>query len=413
MRTTWIAIIATASITTLQGQDRTRTEEILAQRAEKQQNLREEAQSSMERRLDWVKDTGLERFTEGWNGIRAKIGGLAPGGGLAFGPEYSRSGLAGGRIDFRAGFQTSPRGYQKQDIHVALPGFLTRRMKVDLYGVRHNYPGLNYYGSGPDSERAGRSAFRLEDTAFDAAVTFELSSRLRAGGGAGYLFNNVGRGTDARFVSSEEIYSVPGFDTQSNFSRVGAFVQYDYRDFAPGPRSGGNYVAQFHHFTDRTLGRFSFHRLDLEAQQYVPLFNKRRVIALRAKSITSFTGNGETLPFYMQPMLGGSDDLRGYRPFRFRGNNLLLMNAEYRWEVFSGMDMAVFTDAGKVYQQRSQINLRNLESNVGFGFRFNARNMTFMRIDVGFSHEGYQVSVKFNDLFRRGPVHTSSTQGDF
>ena len=77
------------------------------------------------------------------------------------------------------------------------------------------------------------------------------------------------------------------------------------------------------------------------------------------------------------------------------------------------MDMAVFTDAGKVYQERSQIDLRNLESNVGFGLRFNARNVTFMRIDVGFSHEGYQVSGKVQRSFpaRSGPY--SSTQGDF
>jgi outer membrane translocation and assembly module TamA len=89
------------------------------------------------------------------------------------------------------------------------------------------------------------------------------------------------------------------------------------------------------------------------------------------------------------------------------------MNAEYRWEVFSGLDMAVFGDAGKVFQHKSQFDLKGLETSAGFGFRFNARNVTFMRFDVGFSHEGYQISVKFNDLFRKGPVHTSSSQGDF
>jgi outer membrane protein assembly factor BamA len=230
----------------------------------------------------------------------------------------------------------------------------------------------------------------------------------------GYVFNNIGSGTDSRYAPAEQLYAAtPGFSRQSNFARVGGFLQYDYRDFAAGPRSGGNYIAQYHNYSDRSFGESSFRRLDLEAQQYIPLFNKRRVIALRAKSVQTFTGTGKAVPFYMQPALGGSDDLRGYRPFRFRGDNLVLMNAEYRWEVFSGLDMALFGDAGKVYDKRSQLNLKNLESNLGFGFRFNARNRTFMRLDVAFSHEGYQVSVKFNDLFRRGPVHTSSSQGDF
>ena len=300
----------------LLGQERTREEDILAERAEKQQHLRAEEPSPVERKLDWIRDTGLDRMTHGWHGFRGKVGGLAPGGGFAFGPEYSQSGLWNGKLDVRAGFQSSTRGYQKQDLHLGLPGFLHRRVKVDFYAVRHNYPSLNYYGSGSDSERTGRSNYRLEDTAADATVTVALTSRLSAGGAAGYLFNNVGHGTDIRFISSEQIYSVPGFDAQSNFSRTAAFVQYDYRDFAAGPRSGGIIFAQYHRFSDRTLGRFDFNRLDLEAQQY-PLFNKRRVIALRAKSITSFTRDGETLPFYMQPALGGSDDLRGYRHSAF------------------------------------------------------------------------------------------------
>jgi outer membrane protein assembly factor BamA len=368
----------------------------------------------MERKLDWFKDGRiLERFTDGYNGFRLKVGGLAPGGGFALGPEYSREGLLGGRLDFRASAQRSSRGYQKQDLHLRMPGFLNKRITLDLYGVHHNYPSLQYYGSGADSDRAGRSNYRHEDTAVDATLTVEILPRFRAGGSAGYVFNNIGPGTDVRFASSEALYATPGMDRQANFARVGGFLQYDYRDFAPGPRSGGNYIAQFHNFSDRTLGQHGFRRLDLEAQQYIPLFNKRRVIALRAKSVSTFTSDGKSVPFYMQPALGGSDDLRGYRPFRFRGDNLLLMNAEYRWEVFTGLDMAVFGDAGKVYGKRSELNFKDLESNVGFGFRFNARNRTFMRIDVGFSHEGYQVSVKFNNLFQRGPVHTSSSQGDF
>ena len=119
------------------------------------------------------------------------------------------------------------------------------------------------------------------------------------------------------------------------------------------------------------------------------------------------------MPTFKRASLGGSEDLRGYRPFRFRDDNLLAMNAEYRWEVFSGLDMALFGDAGKVFANKSEFSLRHLESDAGFGFRFNARNQTFLRLDVGFSHEGFQVWVKFNNIFKKGPVHTSSTMGDF
>jgi hypothetical protein len=90
-----------------------------------------------------------------------------------------------------------------------------------------------------------------------------------------------------------------------------------------------------------------------------------------------------------------------------------LLNVEYRYEIFSGLDMAIFADAGKVAPRRDLINFRNLESTVGFGLRFNVRNNVFMRIDTGFSQEGFQVWLKFNDIFNIFPSRTSSSQGDF
>ena len=411
----WIvAAAAFIACAGLNAEEQSRLGQILAERREKLQNLQPEEPSKLEQRLNWIKDSRFEdHLSDGFHGWRFKVGGLAPGGGFAVGPEFSRDGLWGGRFNIRAGAQASARGFHKEDFHLGVPRLGSDRISLDVYAVHHNYSSLNYYGSGQDSSRTGRSAYRMEDTAFDTTLTVRVLPRVNVGGSTGYVWNNVGPGNDSRFVSTEKIYSEPGIARQANFARVGAFVQYDTRDFAPGPRSGGNYIAQFHNFKDRTLGLDDFRRLDLEAQQYIPLFNKRRVIALRAKSVMTFTDSRKSVPFYMQPMLGGSDDLRGYRPFRFRGNNLLLMNAEYRWEVFSGLDMAVFGDAGKVFQHKSQFDLKRLETSAGFGFRFNARNITFMRLDVGFSHEGYQISMTFNDLFRKGPVHTSSSQGDF
>jgi hemolysin activation/secretion protein len=116
------------------------------------------------------------------------------------------------------------------------------------------------------------------------------------------------------------------------------------------------------------------------------------------------------VPFYLQPILGGSDDLRGFRPYRFSGRNLISLNGEYRWAAFSGLDMALFVDAGKVFDRRSQLNFAHLEKSVGFGFRFNVLNQVFLRTDVGFSREGFQVWFKFNDAFGQHRPGTASTQ---
>jgi hemolysin activation/secretion protein len=61
--------------------------------------------------------------------------------------------------------------------------------------------------------------------------------------------------------------------------------------------------------------------------------------------------------------------------------------------------MALFLDAGKVTSGRGRWNLRDLEASAGFGFRFNVNNGVFLRLDFGFSHEGFQAWVKFNNVF--------------
>ncbi|MGE0406430.1 MAG: BamA/TamA family outer membrane protein, partial [Candidatus Korobacteraceae bacterium] len=186
--------------------------------------------------------------------------------------------------------------------------------------------------------------------------------------------------------------------------------QFDYRDDSFGPKAGGNYVFQYSWYNDRQLGAFDFRRMDVDLQQYIPFFNKTRRIALRAKATFTESDAGQSVPFYLQPILGGSDDLRGYRFFRFSDRNMVVYNAEYQWEIFSGQEGAVFADAGKVMPRRGLLGISNLESDAGFGLRFNVRNRTFLRFDIAFSQEGFQMWFKFNDIFNSRQFGTSAGQ---
>ncbi len=380
-----------------------REAEIGAARAEKVPQVQPDDPPRIERMLVAIEQQKIiERLTAGVAGFRVKFGGLASGSGFALGPEYLREDLAGGRLVFRGSARASFKAYQLYDLELRVPHLAGSSLFLDLRAVHRNFPRMQYYGQGPDSAKTGRSNFRLEDTGYDLTGGFIPWRHLSVGATGGYLQVNVGPGTDPRFVSAEKIYSpagTPGIDRQSDFLRGGLFAQYDYRDHAGGPRRGGNYRISYSGYSDRKLDQYSFRRLDLEVQQYIPFFNERRVIALRAKSALSYAGAGQRVPFYLQPTVGGSEDLRGFRPFRFYDDNSMVFNAEYRWETFSGLDMAVFADAGKVFHRKADWNLRNLEGCFGAGMRFNVRNSVFLRLDAGFSHEGFQVWVKFNNVF--------------
>ncbi|MFN7937590.1 MAG: BamA/TamA family outer membrane protein [Bryobacteraceae bacterium] len=391
-----------------------REAEIETARAAKEKVLAPETVTKAERVLRDIKDQKLlEKFSAGYHGFRPKIGNMVTGAGFALGPEFFRSDLLRDRLEFRAAAGFSFAGSQKYEVEARLPKLLSERLELEFVASHRNYARIGYYGPGPDSLKINRSNYRLEDTSFDAIATVRASKMIWLGASLGKFYANPGPGNDARYISSEKKFTplqAPGIDSATDYIRPSVFAQFDYRNDPFGPKSGGNYVMQYSWNDDRKLDQYNFRRLDIDLQQYIPFFNRTRIIALRAKTILTDTDNNERIPFYLKPMLGGSDDLRGFRPFRFSDRNMVVYNAEYRFEVFAGLDGAVFADAGKVMPRRGQLNFRDLEASVGFGLRFNVKNATFLRIDTGFSHEGFQVWFKFNDVFNQRRFGTSTGQ---
>lgn len=387
----------------LSAQVNSRAEEIRKAREEKAKHLEPEKVSEAEKRVGQFEDMKfLENLTEGLGGLRPKAGGLATGQGFALGVGYTNRTLAGGELRFDTSIRASIAKAYKMDIRLRAPSLADDHLFVGVEAQHRNYPRMDYYGPGPDSEKGGRSSYRLEDTSFDLIGGVKPVDNFTFGVTAGYVTVNVGPGTRPNVAITDQVFDpvrTPGLDNQTDFTRFGGFVQFDYTDHPSGPRAGGRYMADFKYYDDRGLDLYNFRNLNLEAQQYFPFFNRHRVIALRARTVMSWSQQGQNVPFYLQPHLGGSEDMRGFRNYRFYDDNSLVVNAEYRWEAFTGLDMALFFDAGKVTNKRTQINFHELETSAGFGFRFNAANKTFLRMDFGFSHEGYQIWFKFGPAF--------------
>jgi outer membrane protein assembly factor BamA len=344
----------------------------------------------------------MERLSAGYNGIQLRLGSMATSSGFALGPGLVREELLGGRVRLDAEALISTRQWQKYQAGIAAPRIAGGRLSLRGEATRRDYRSLEFYGTGPGSSRDDRTVYRLVDNALQGSAGLQPVRNVRVGGALGGLWADVGAGRRPGLANTGSVFddvAAPGLTTQANFLRPGIFGQIDYRDDPAGPKAGGNYVAQHTWYRGGPQGVFDFGRWDIDLQQYVPFFNRTRRLALRGRFTFTDSGPGRQVPFYLQPYLGGSDDLRGFRPFRFTDRNAVVYNAEYRWEVFSGLDGALFLDAGKVMPRRGMLNFSDLETSAGFGLRFNARNRTFMRFDVGFSREGLGVWLKFNDPF--------------
>jgi hypothetical protein len=390
----------------------TRADEIRRQREAFHRSPVVKDTDPVEEGLKWAQQHGLMTiFSRGWKGVTPTFGGMINGSGFGTGLQFLRPDLRDGKLVVRTSARVSTRQFLLFDGEIGLPELLDNHVYFDVYARYRNYPQIAYYGPGARSNRNGRSNYRLEDNSFDVSTGVKPHPRLRLGIVGGLLRVNVGPGTDERFISAERIYSprqAPGIEIQSDYVRGGVLAHIDLRDSPYGPRAGGQYYGRFDYYDDRDFNRFSFRRLTAETQQFIPLFNKKRQIALRARGIFSYPGPGQTVPFYMQPSLGAADDLRGFRPFRFYDNNSLVMNAEWRWEILSSVDGALFYDTGKVFPRPGLISLKGLEKSYGGGLRFRApmTGAMVMRLDVAASREGFQVWFVFNDIFAAPHVRT-------
>jgi outer membrane protein assembly factor BamA len=261
---------------------------------------------------------------------------------------------------------------------------------------------LDYYGAGPDSDKSGRTSYRLEDTGIDGSGRYRVWSHLYVGASGGVYLPNVGRGRREGIPSTDEMYTpaqVPGLNEQPKFFRAGGMLEYDYRDLATGPREGGHYYAKHLRYWDRESDRHTFHLLDSAIEQYIPYWNKTRVVALRLGTVMTWAGEGNAIPFYLQPTLGGNEFLRGFARYRFYDQNSFHAVAEHRWYVSANAHGALFFEMGKVTRKASELNFHNLEYAGGAGLRFTARNAVIMRIEAAISREGVRAMWTFSNMW--------------
>jgi outer membrane protein assembly factor BamA len=123
-------------------------------------------------------------------------------------------------------------------------------------------------------------------------------------------------------------------------------------------------------------------------------------VALRSAIVLSYPKEGNQLPVYLQPYLGGNDDLRGFGGYRFRDNHSIYIGAEHRWHVSSNLDMAAFVDAGKVVPIKREVDPSRLNYSGGVGFRVRIRSAIVSRIDLATSREGFRMIWTFSDIYQ-------------
>jgi surface antigen Omp85-like protein len=322
------------------------------------------------------------------------------GGGFAVGLGYFARVSPYNSIDFRGSY--SIKSYKRLEAEFLAPRIFKRRGELSVLAGWREATEVGFYGLGMGTSLDDRANYAFQQPRALATIKlFPTRGILMLGGGLEYArWDLEEAGGSAPPI--ESVYTpatLPGVGADTKYIHSQGTVGIDWRLPSGGySRRGGFYGVTFHDFNDSD-DTFGFRQVDYEVIQHLPILRETWVISLHGLAEVTSLKDDQVIPFFMLPALGGGSNLRGYSSWRFRDRNSLLLQAEWRIMANRFLDTAVFYDAGKVSSHTSDLDLKHLKSDFGFGVRFHSLLATPLRIEVARSNEGTTIIFSSSAVF--------------
>ena len=333
------------------------------------------------------------------NGIYVDHGNMIPGAGWAsVGPGYKHW-YRDDALFVDASASISVRNYRMAQARVEAPKFLNSRLALGAQARWQDFGRVDYFAVGSDtSVDDDRSTYGIESTQLTAYATLRPFRWMDVGAQIGWM-NPVTNHTDGRFLAR--------FMSSTTFVPMEVSATIDTRDFPGHPTSGIVLRGVGARYDDRTSGAQSFDKLEAEAAGFLPIGGGRVVLALHGWYVGTEARDGGTVPFYMQPSLGGVNTLRSFTDYRFHDDHVLLANAELRLALMTHLDLAMFTDMGNVASRREDLDFA--KRSYGAGLRFHTRRETFVSFDAAKGVEGWRLLFRLKDPLALARLNKKST----
>jgi hypothetical protein len=320
------------------------------------------------------------------------------GGGFTLGVGHVNYVSGYNYIDVRGSYTIS--AYKRAEAEFVAPRIFNRRGHLSVLGGWREATQVGFYGIGPNTSVDDRTNYLFRQPYGSALLTLFPTRRvfmLRGGVEFTRWSQRPGEGT---FPSVETKYTpadLPGLGAEVTYVHTQGTVGIDWRTSPGYSRRGGFYGVTLHDYNDRDK-QFGFQILEYEAIQHLPILREAWVLSFHGRVDTAMDKNNQQTPFFMLPSVGGGSSLRGYTSWRFRDQNSLLLQAEWRIMVNRYLDLAFFYDTGKVVARTSDLDLNGLKDDFGVGVRFHGPFATPLRVELARSREN---SISF--IFSAGP----------
>ncbi|WP_350433217.1 BamA/TamA family outer membrane protein [Shewanella sp. H8] len=263
-----------------------------------------------------------------------------------------------------------------------------QRLLLDL--ELHNEAAV-YYGVGIDDgdQDLNHHEFDEQLYSFKPRWMTEIASHYFIGIGADFIYTSA----DSLELVSTGL-SVDSSDILPNNFSSGVVVSsiYDSRDYRLNATKGWLFQVDAGLYQNDKFDSFSTYNIELA--NYIDLSSMPGLIAWQVQGhLTS----GD-VPWSLLPDLGGSDAMRGYIRGRYRDEQMMMGQVEYRLPIFQRYGMVFWGAVGSVAPKVSELT-DTLLTAYGTGFRFNIKDNINLRLDVGVGENETNFYLNVNEVF--------------
>jgi hypothetical protein len=207
-----------------------------------------------------------------------------------------------------------------------------------------------------------------------------------------YVNNRIIDKKNNPYLRMPEISGIEG----GKIGGLGIGLIKDSRDNISYPESGTFLNFKIVFFRKFFGSEFSFDKYTLDFRHFfMPI--KTHIIAVQY--LSEFT-KGD-VPFFSLPAVGGSSNMRGYFEGRYRDDQLITLQAEYRKILFWRLGVAAFYSIGQVSDKISNFKINDFKHTYGCGLRFvfDEKEKINLRVDLGIANGKTGVYFNLDEAF--------------
>lgn len=257
------------------------------------------------------------------------------------------------------------------------------------YELSFNSYSTYYWGIGVDNGLCEQNKSKYLLLNFDVSVDhlWGLSRNLYIGPLIRFEYTN------AQNIHNVELWSGQPYAT--SFIIFGAKLQLDGRDNYTAPSQGWLAEAAFSYNQGLSSScRKGFSAVNFNLCNYSPVW-KSGVIASRLHGNLTLG----SVPWCYMPTLGASETMRGYYEGQYRDKNEFDLTVELRQHLYRRSGVVVWGGVGSVFPSFSELRSRYLLPSFGFGYRWEFKKKTNIRVDFGFGKKCWGVEFNIGEAF--------------